>query len=140
MSHFTEIETTFKSGECLLAALADIGFGPDKVEVHDIPQLLDGYDKKELRGEVAHIIIRKKHLGPCSNDIGFIKTPIGTYKILMSDFNSGLGVYDKKYAQYGTEWMQKLKQRYSYRMLLRTAAQQGLACVHDSTVSLGVGR
>jgi len=101
MSAYITLMTPMLDRECLLKALSDLGFGPQKVEVHEIPTQLMGY-QGDSRSEVANIIIRKKHIGLSSNDIGFLATPTG-YKSIISDFDRN---------NYGNSWMQNLGERY----------------------------
>ncbi len=68
----------------LLAALEALGYPADKLEWgKDLP--LYGY-MGDRRPETADIVIRRRHLQPGSNDIGFKRTERGLVPII-SDFD-----------------------------------------------------
>jgi hypothetical protein len=85
MSHYATIAVKIKDRDVLIKALQD-EFGKANVEIHVTPQNLIGY-AGEQRGETATIIIRRKHVGPVSNDLGFNKKLDGTYEMLVSDYD-----------------------------------------------------
>ena len=103
MSAFVSLPTPMTDRACLLAALADLGFGSSKVEVHDQAQALHGYEG-DAREQQAHIIIRRQHVGSASNDLGFEATPVG-YRAHISDFDS---------AQFSRAWLAQLRDRYQH--------------------------
>lgn len=70
--------------ECLTLALWELGF---EVEVHETPQRLVGY-RGDLRAETAHIIIRRKHIGRSSNDVGFYVKADGTIEAVISEYDA----------------------------------------------------
>ena len=116
MSAYITLATPMMERQCLLDALADLGFGEDRVEVHADPAALVGYEGRS-RTRVAHVIIRKHHVGPSSNDIGFLATPTG-YRAIISDFDQ---------TRYGRTWLTTLSGRYDhhhYRMLDRLQAEE----------------
>ena len=90
MSHYSVIDTQIASGEHLVKALADMGFR--EVEVHAEPRPLVGWmgDSRVTR---ANIIVRREYIGPCSNDIGFARTPSGYFKAQISDFDEAARRY-----------------------------------------------
>ena len=64
----------------LLAALAELGFGPERLEQGtDLP--LFGY-AGDQRPETADMVIRRRHLGAASNDIGFQRTERGLVPVV----------------------------------------------------------
>lgn len=83
MSKFIVVKEQFKDKECLLNALKELGFK----EIEDCPEArtLYGY-RGDQREEKAHIIIRRKHVGRLSNDIGFVKTASG-YDMIVSEYD-----------------------------------------------------
>ena len=90
MSHFTEITLAITDKEALLAALAEMGY-EGKVEVHDAPVTLYGYDNRprtlhdrEVRAEV---VVRRRHLWAAANDIGFARQQDGTYLAYISEYD-----------------------------------------------------
>jgi hypothetical protein len=90
MSHYTQVDTEFADKDYLIKALIESGFNPDCIEVHNIPQSLFGY-QDDKRAEKANIIIRKAHVGRASNDLGFVKTPDGTYRAIVSEYDENSG-------------------------------------------------
>jgi len=113
MSAYLTLLTPMTDQECLLAALADLGFDSTRVEVHTEPVALVGY-VGDARSQAAHIIIRRQHVGAASNDLGFRATPTG-YQLIVSD-------YDRR--AYGQEWLTRLHARYEAHS---TAKQARLA-------------
>ena len=83
MSQYATIKTKIRDGELLVRCLKELGY---PVEVgKDLPLL--GYTG-DVRRETADIVIRRKHIGFLSNDIGFKK--VGEYyEIIISDFDRG---------------------------------------------------
>jgi hypothetical protein len=82
MSHFTVVEIEATDASCLIEALEALGY-KSKIEVHDRPVTLIGYDGRprlldgqEVRAEIA---IRRQHLWEAANDIGFARQPDGRY-------------------------------------------------------------
>jgi hypothetical protein len=100
----------------LLAALSDLGFAGDRVEVHSEAVALVGYGG-EARAQRAHIVVRRQHVGTSSNDIGFERTPTG-YRAHVSEYDA---------QSYGAGWMSRLRSRYDehHRVALeRLAAEE----------------
>ncbi|MCA9651799.1 MAG: DUF1257 domain-containing protein [Myxococcales bacterium] len=97
MSAYITSMTPMTDEECLLAALAELGFDRSKVEVHANPVALVGY-AGDRRQQTAHLVIRRQHVGSMSNDIGFLATETG-YRAIVSD-------YDR--ARYGQAWLVRL--------------------------------
>jgi hypothetical protein len=116
MSHYTRVKTQLKSTLALMQALADLGFGPEKIK-HDTTgkQHLEGYEGK-MREQTAEIIIPRKHVGGASNDIGFQLQEDGTYEAIISE-------YDKR--RYDKKWVGKLTQRYAYNNLKNELSDGG---------------
>jgi hypothetical protein len=133
MSHYSVIDTRIASGEHLVKALRDMGF--EEVEVHTRPQPLLGW-MGDSRTSGANIIVRREHIGPCSNDIGFLQTPSGYFKAQISDFDSVI---------FGAKWLRALTQRYAYHVAADMLEQRGFSKVdetrgRDGTVRLTVRR
>ena len=55
-------------------------------EEHETATTLHGYQGDE-RSQVANIIVRRKHVGAASNDIGFHKRKDGKYDLVISEFD-----------------------------------------------------
>ncbi len=108
MSAYITLMTPMIDRECVLAALADVGFGASKVEVHDGPVELVSYEGGR-RAQGAEIVIRRQHIGPVSNDIGFVRTPTG-FSAVISDYDRSL---------YGEAWLRQLNARYEDHLARR---------------------
>lgn len=113
MSAYIQLMTPMTDEDCLLAALADLGFPRAKIEVHDAPVELVGFTG-DRRAQKAHVVIRRQHVGASSNDVGFLRTPLG-YQALVSD-------YDR--ARFGAAWLGQLGASYQSH---RAAKQERLA-------------
>ena len=120
MSHYTSITLEIRDRDSLVAALADLGLS--EVEVHDTPQHLYGYEG-DVRPEKAEVIVRREHVGPLSNDIGFRKTDAGTYEAIVSEYDQGHG--------YGTDWRQRTLQRYGRHVAVARLAKRGFRVVRE---------
>lgn len=113
MSHFTTLQTQFTDIDGLTKALADMGF--TTVEVHEVAQHLYGY-RGDRRSQTAEVIIRREHIGPASNDIGFKRQEDGSFEAIISE-------YDR--AKYSEAWLKKLLQRYAYHVACANLNKQG---------------
>jgi hypothetical protein len=116
MSHYSEVAIELTDEGCLVAALSRLGF-QGKVEVHREAQSLYGY-QGDVRAQKAHVIIRRQHVGPAANDLGFQRQPDGKYRIWVSD-------YDRKYNNYDDAWMGRLKQTYGVEKARAEAKKKG---------------
>lgn len=70
--------------DLLIAALNEMGWTADQIEVHDEPQTLYGYHG-DARKEKANVIIRRQNIDSSANDIGFVKTKDGTFQPIVSE-------------------------------------------------------
>lgn len=123
MSHFTTIKTKFADPDMLLKALADVGF--PAVERHYAPQPLFGY-QGDQREDRAEIIIRRKHVGAASNDIGFKRDQDGFYQAIISE-------YDRDRQGFDQSWLDQLSQRYAYHTTIEQMAGQGFSVVDEQS-------
>ena len=121
MSHFSSIRTTIKSVESLTLALSDLGF--KQVEVHRAPHHLYGF-LGDQRPETAEVIIRRKHVGPGSNDIGFRRSRDGTFIAIISECD--------RHSGFGEAWVNKLLQRYAYHATKSRIESQGFALSEET--------
>ena len=80
--YVTFTDLVFKDRALLLAALADLGYAD--VEEGEALSLY-GY-LGDKRPETAEIVVRRKHLGSASNDVGFARTPDG-YVPIVSEYD-----------------------------------------------------
>jgi hypothetical protein len=75
-------EIVFKDRQLLLAALADLGY-TDAEEGEALG--LYGY-QGDRRTETAELIVRRRHIGSASNDLGFRRTE-GGYVPVISEYD-----------------------------------------------------
>ncbi len=113
MSAYITLMTPMTDQECLLAALADLGFDSSKLEVHAAPVNLVGYTG-DRRAQTANIVIRRQHVGMASNDVGFLATATG-YQAFVSGYD---------HPRFGSGWLSQLGNRYQTHW---TAKQERLA-------------
>ncbi len=93
-------EITFQDRRVLLAALAALGF----TEVEEGEALpLYGY-QGDRRPETAALVVRRRHIGAASNDLGFARTTQG-YTPLISE-------YDER-TLFGGRFLVRLRTAYS---------------------------
>ena len=128
MSHYTRLKTHMVSAEHLVRALRDMGF--KDVEIHETPQQLMGYEGS-YREDRAQVIVRKKYLGPASNDMGFRKDEEGRFVAVISDYDRGA---------YGSSWLKSLYQRYAYHVAHDKLGQQNFDVVSEETQDDGTVR
>lgn len=119
MSHFTTLRTHLTDRDALVAALCDVGH-PD-VEVHDDAQPLHGF-RGDVRAQRAHVIIRRRHVGYMSNDLGFARQADGRFDAVISDFDRG---------RYDAAWLARLTARHAYHVTATTLAAQGFDLVEE---------
>jgi hypothetical protein len=128
MSHFTRVRTTLRDPHVLASALAELGF--PHVEVHDTPQALYGY-LGDQRPQRAEVVVRRRHIGRSSNDIGFARQPDGTFDAVISEF-------DRR--TYGAAWLARVTQAYGHTAALSYAASHGYDIVADDIDQDGTRR
>ncbi|RJR44304.1 MAG: DUF1257 domain-containing protein [Deltaproteobacteria bacterium] len=116
MSHYSEVQIELTDEGCLLAALGRLGF-KGKVEVHREAQPLYGY-QGDVRAQKAHVIVRRQHVGPAANDLGFERQADGKYRVWVSN-------YDTRYNKYDDAWLGKLKQAYGVEKARAEAKKKG---------------
>jgi len=119
MSHFTSIVTVIVDTDGLVKSLADLGY--NKVEVHEEAQHLRGF-MGDKRKQTAEVVIRKKHVGRMSNDIGFKRRENNTYEAIISAYDRG---------RHNNKWLKKLTQRYAYHVACDKLAEQGFDMVSE---------
>ncbi|HEX6358154.1 DUF1257 domain-containing protein [Actinophytocola sp.] len=119
MSHFTRVLTQLRNVDVLVEALRAVGH--QHVEVHDQPQTLYGYEG-DVRPEKAEVIIRRRHVGQSSNDIGFARRPDGAFEAIISAFDR---------SRYDTTWLARLTHSYGYVATLRYAETHGYEVATD---------
>jgi len=116
MSLYCQIETAMKNQEALIFALMETGLWQrEQIEIYDEPQHLFGY-RGDLRQDKANIIIRRKNVGPSSNDIGFQRNEDGTFKAIISEFDK---------SKYNQSWIDKLKANYAFQAIRLQQEKKG---------------
>jgi hypothetical protein len=121
MSHFTEIKVDFlqKNEKQFIAGL-EAQFGEGNVEVHEEGAALFGYqgDNRANQGKNSanyappcHIIIRRKHVGSASNDVGYRRTEDGSYVAYISDFDKGGNFNKAKQTKVLQEYTAKVSEK-----------------------------
>ena len=113
MSAYHTQKTQYKDRDCLVEALAEMGYAT--VEVHDEAQNLVGYHG-DTRSQKANVIVRRQYVGNAANDLGFVKQADGTYSAIVSAYDSG---------KHNAQWMTKLKVAYTEKVDMKTAKNRG---------------
>ena len=89
MSAFVSVETEFEDVDCIVDALVAAGFDRTHVEVPAEPVSLVGYHG-DVRPQKAAVIVRRRHIGRSSNDMGFYKNEKGKYALWLSQADHSL--------------------------------------------------
>lgn len=145
MSHFTEVQVNFKQeNEKDLIAALEAHFGEGHVEVHEEGAGLFGYGgddrSKNKKGAnyapPCHIVIRRKHVGGASNDVGYLRDGKGGYTAYVSDFDKG--------GNYSQSKQDAVAQDYAERVSMRSLKAKGYTVVRkkekDGTVHLSASK
>jgi len=104
-------EIVFKDRRLLLAALADLGYG----EVEEGEALsLYGY-QGDRRPETAELVVRRRHLGSASNDLGFARTPQG-YVPIVSEYDQRVLHSGKLLAMLRTAYSERVVEAVTRRL------------------------
>src|SRR4051794_37435799 len=114
-------EVRFKDRDCLVAALGELGYGPETIE-EGAGLHLFGY-AGDRRPETAELVIRRRHVGGASNDLGFRREEDGTYVPIVSDYD--VGYLARRHAPApGETFLAKLQVAYDYQGALAFARRQ----------------
>lgn len=116
MSAYVTLMTPMVDQECLLLALAELGYDQSRVEIHDVPKLLVGYEGT-TRFQSAHLILRREFVGPASNDVGFLKQATG-YRLIVSEFDQN---------RFGQGWLARLSASYNGHSAAKAASLERAA-------------
>jgi hypothetical protein len=113
MSEFiTFTEIVYKDPALIKDALARLGFN----EIEEGENLrLYGF-RGDLRDNVADIVVRRKHLGKLSNDLGFARTQDGYVPVISN--------YDRR-ALFGGQFLHKFKVAYQQATIAELARRLG---------------
>lgn len=110
MSHYVECTPGFKDRAALIEALVTVGFERGQIETHEEAVPLYGY-RDDQRRERAHVIIRRAHIGPTSNDVGWERLADGTYRAWISEFDGQ--------RRFNAAMQNRIKQEYAYQAVAR---------------------
>lgn len=121
MSHYTKVRTAITDQDVLVAALERLGF--PEVESHTEPVALYGF-QGDARPERAEVVVRRRHVGAASNDLGFRRVQDGTFEAIISG-------YDRK--RYDAKWLRRLAQRYGHLTALAYAESNGFEIASEET-------
>lgn len=116
MSAYAETKTSFKEKSLLVKALQELGFEP---LVSEEAQRLEGY-RGDKREDTAEVIIPRRQVGRMSNDIGFKRQADGTFKAIISDYDS---------SRYDEKWLNRVKVGYTTAGTMLQAQKMGLRLV-----------
>lgn len=125
MSHFSSIKTEYKDTQCLIAALEE-QFGKGHVEFNEEGAALIGYhqDDRSLLPKSdpnyapkCQIVVRRKHVGSASNDVGYRRNEDGTYTAFISEYDSTGNFNQTK--------QKAVKQNYTANVTKKTLTRQG---------------
>ena len=122
MSHFVECQTEFRDPQALVAALVELGFQESQIEVHQEAVPLLGY-QGDVRPQQAHIVIRRQHVGPAANDVGWERLPDGTYRAWISE-------YDARH-RFDAQMQNRIKQEYAYQVIARQQRARGRSVTRE---------
>jgi len=92
MSAYKVVKCNINDQKHIIAGLVNLGVPLSCIEVHDIPQTLQGY-QNDTRGQKANVIVRRGNVNKylsngSSNDLGFEKKD-GVYQAHVSDYDMG---------------------------------------------------
>ena len=110
MSHFVECQTEFRDPQALAAALVECGFQESHIEFHEQAVPLFGY-QGDTRPQHAHVVIRREHIGPAANDVGWERLPDGTYRAWISE-------YDQRH-RFNKRMQNRIRQEYAAAAVTR---------------------
>ncbi|MEV6179648.1 DUF1257 domain-containing protein [Streptomyces sp. NPDC052016] len=125
MSHYTRVRTSLHDQETLVRALKRLGF--EEVESHAQPQPLYGY-QGDRRSQRAEVIVRRRHVGSASNDIGFARADDGGFQAIISD-------YDRR--RFDAAWLRRLTRSYGHESALSFAEENGYEVLAEETDKAG---
>ncbi len=122
MSHFIECRTEFRDPDALIAALVESGFTPEQIEIHAEAVPLFGY-RGDQRAQRAHLVIRRQHVGPAANDVGWERQADGTYRAWVSE-------YDGRH-RFDAAMQNRIKQEYAYQVIVRQQRSRGRSVTRE---------
>jgi len=115
ISEYATVKVQYNDPACIKQSLKELGY---IFEEHSVAQRLYGY-QGDLRQQVANIIVRRAHVGPAANDVGFHKTKDGKYELLISEFDRRKGSTSE------CNFLHKLKQLYTKHKMVKKLKNMG---------------
>ncbi|TNE43161.1 MAG: hypothetical protein EP343_34710 [Deltaproteobacteria bacterium] len=103
MSAYIKLATPMIDHECLLDALADLGFGQGKLEIREETTTLEETRENQIQ-RPAEIIIRRQYLENASRDFKFQHSSTGYQAV----------VYDYDLSRFGKNWLRQLNELYQH--------------------------
>lgn len=128
MSRYESLTTTIGEEKYLVEALKELGYTP---EVCREGAPLIGYQGDERR-ERAQVIIRRSQLGLASNDIGFARDEKGVYRVIVSEYDQGIG--------FNAAWLGRVAQAYKEKQTLAVAQAKGYVFQGREVIETAQGR
>lgn len=126
MSHYSEMKVNYKQKfESDFVSSLEDHFGKGTVTVSEDGEAMYGYqgdnrsEKAKTSSDYApkcHIIIRKKHVGSASNDIGYYRLEDGSYKAYISDYDKGV---------FKQEYQDKVAKNYAEKVATKQLKSSG---------------
>lgn len=131
MSAYTEQQTQITDSDILKECLKEKGYAT--VEHHETAQPLVDFQGRQTHyldktGDKAEIIVRRKHVGGAANDLGFKKQADGTFKAIVSRYDTH---------KHNEAWMSDLKKKYAEKKIMKTAKSNGLTFVGKKVANDG---
>lgn len=123
MSAFVKTELDIDDQAHLIGALKDLGWTDDQIEVHEDAVPLVGYHG-DKRAQKAHVIVRRKHIGGSSNDVGFERVD-GKFIAHVSEYDRNSAWASRNGCKNMAHWEGRLKQLYGVRRAEAVAKKQG---------------
>jgi hypothetical protein len=112
---YRRIKAEFRDESTLRHALADV-CQARRIEFETGEGLaLYGFEG-DRRRETAELVIRRRHLGRLTNDLGFHRRPDSTFEVIISDFDS---------RHTAAEVVREVKQRYARLQVEKLARARG---------------
>jgi len=116
MSQYVECKPGYSDIPSLVDALVALGYAADQIEVHQQPQTLFDYHG-EPRPQMASVVIRRRHVDPYANDVGWLHNQDGTLTEIISE-------YDLRH-KFNEATRQRLKQEYAAAVVTRQQVRLG---------------
>ena len=135
MSEYSESTTEFKDADLLITALAAVGYTTVENCIGNRQPLVgfqgdyrtldgEGHTKDPNKALKADIIVRRKHVGGASNDLGFVKGDDGKFRAIISAYDS---------SRHNATWLAKVKGEYAEANVVRNMKRAGVRITGRTT-------